>query len=67
MDNNYFLNMNNVRNDVVDNKLKFKQAKTDRRNNDSKLSLTVRNPKNINFISKKSGQNNRKNKKVNFI
>ena len=61
MDNNYFLNMNNVRNDVVDNKLKFKQAKTDRRNNDSKLSLTVRNPKNINFISKKSGQNNRKN------
>ena len=48
MDNNYFLNMNNVRNDNFDNQVQFKQAKTDRRNKDSKLSLTVRNPKNMN-------------------
>ena len=48
MDHNYFLNMNNVRNDNIDNQFQFKQAKTDRRNKDSKLSLTVRNPKNIN-------------------
>ena len=48
MDHNYFLNMNNVRNDNIDNQIQFKQAKTDRRNKDSKLSLTVRNPKNIN-------------------
>ena len=48
MDHNYFLNMNNVRNDNMDNQIQFKQAKTDRRNKDSKLSLTVRNPKNIN-------------------
>ena len=48
MDNNYFLNMNNVRSDGFENKIQFKQAKTDRRNKDSKLSLTVRNPKNIN-------------------
>ena len=48
MDHNYFLNMNNVRNDNIDNQMQFKQAKTDRRNKDSKLSLTVRNPKNIN-------------------
>ena len=48
MDHNYFLNMNNVRNDNTDNQIQFKQAKTDRRNKDSKLSLTVRNPKNIN-------------------
>ena len=61
MDHNYFLNMNNVRNDVVDNKLKFKQAKTDRRNNDSKLSLTVRNPKNININNSKRLAQNKKN------
>ena len=48
MDHNYFLNMNNVRNDNIDNQFQFKQAKTDRRNKDSKLSLTVRNPKNMN-------------------
>ena len=48
MDHNYFLNMNNVRNDNIDNQIQSKQAKTDRRNKDSKLSLTVRNPKNIN-------------------
>ena len=48
MDHNYFLNMNNVRNDNIDNQIQFKQAKTDRRNKDSKLSLTVRNPKNMN-------------------
>ena len=48
MDHNYFLNINNVRNDNIDNQFQFKQAKTDRRNKDSKLSLTVRNPKNMN-------------------
>ena len=48
MDHNYFLNMNNVRNDNMDSQIQFKQAKTDRRNKDSKLSLTVRNPKNMN-------------------
>ena len=48
MDHNYFLNMNNVRNDNIDNQIQSKQAKTDRRNKDSKLSLNVRNPKNIN-------------------
>ena len=48
MDHNYFLNINNVINDNIDNQFQFKQAKTDRRNKDSKLSLTVRNPKNMN-------------------
>ena len=62
MDNNYFLNMNNVRSDGFDNKVQFKQAKTDRRNKDSKLSLTVRNPKNISINnSKRLAQNNKKN------
>ena len=62
MDHNYFLNMNNVRNDGLDNKVQFKQAKTDRRNKDSKLSLTVRNPKNININNnKRIAQNNKKN------
>ena len=55
MDHNYFLNMNNVRNDNFDNQVQYKQAKTDRRNKDSKLSLTVRNPKNIN--NKRIAQN----------
>ena len=57
MDNNYFLNMNNVRSDGFENKIQFKQAKTDRRNKDSKLSLTVRNPINNN---KRLAQNNKK-------
>ena len=62
MDHNYFLNMNNVRNDAFDNKVQFKQAKTDRRNKDSKLSLTVRNSKNININNnKKILQSNKKN------
>ena len=53
MDHNYFLNMNNVRNDAFDNKVQFKQAKTDRRNKDSKLSLAVKNNKNININNNK--------------
>ena len=61
MDHNYFLNMNNVRNDGLDNKVQFKQAKTDRRNKDSKLSLTVRNPKNININNSKRLAQNKKN------
>ena len=64
MDHNYFLNMNNVRSDGVDNKVQFKQAKTERRNKDSKLSLTGRNPKNNNNntnINKRLTQNSKKN------
>ena len=62
MDHNYFLNMNNVRSDGLDNKVQFKQAKTERRNKDSKLSLTGRNPKNNNTnINKRLAQNSKKN------
>jgi len=61
MDHNYFLNMNNVRNDAFDNKVQFKQAKTDRRNKDSKLSLAVKNNKNINISNNKRLLQTKKN------